>query len=93
MGQDKRMDMGPMGDYNGMMGKGHGPRHQLHKEPPMDRGPYYDKVGPRESQCAVGCSAMKPLQKDVCNRLAWGNIHQVGSSALSPMLQAETTRF
>ena len=46
MGQDKRMDMGPMGDYNGMMGKGHGPRHQLHKDPPIDRGPYYDKVGP-----------------------------------------------
>ena len=56
MGQDKRMDMGPMGDYNGMMGKGHGPRHQLHKDPPIDRGPYYDKVGPGRGRCAVGCS-------------------------------------
>ncbi|KAJ3600479.1 hypothetical protein NHX12_031460 [Muraenolepis orangiensis] len=41
-GQDKRMDMGSMGDYS--MGKSHGPpRHQLHKEPSMDRSPYYDK--------------------------------------------------
>lgn len=44
MVQDKRMDMGGMGDYNGVMGKNPGSRHQLHKESAMDRSPYYDKV-------------------------------------------------
>ena len=44
MVQDKRMDMGNMGDYNGVMGKNPGSRHQLHKDSPMDRSPYYDKV-------------------------------------------------
>ncbi|CAJ1076430.1 trinucleotide repeat-containing gene 6A protein isoform X1 [Xyrichtys novacula] len=43
MMQDKRMDMGSIGDYNGMMGKNPGSRHQLHKESAMDRNPYYDK--------------------------------------------------
>lgn len=44
MMQDKRMDMGSMGDFNGVMGKNPGSRHQLHKESAMDRSPYYDKV-------------------------------------------------
>lgn len=44
MVQDKRMDMGGMGDYNGGMGKNPGSRHQLHKDSPMDRSSYYDKV-------------------------------------------------
>lgn len=44
MVQDKRVDMGNMGDYNGVMGKTPGSRHQLHKESAMDRSPYYDKV-------------------------------------------------
>lgn len=44
MVQDKRMDMGGMGDFNGVMGKNPGSRHQLHKESAMDRNPYYDKV-------------------------------------------------
>ncbi|XP_026181997.1 trinucleotide repeat-containing gene 6A protein isoform X2 [Mastacembelus armatus] len=43
MVQDKRMDMGSMGDFNGVMGKNPGSRHQLHKESAMDRSPYYDK--------------------------------------------------
>lgn len=41
---DKRVDMGSMGDFNGVMGKNPGSRHQLHKESAMDRSPYYDKV-------------------------------------------------
>jgi len=44
MVQDKRMDMGGMGDYNGVMGKNPGSRHQLHKDSPMDRSPCYEKV-------------------------------------------------
>lgn len=44
MVQDKRMDMGSIGDFNGVMGKNLGSRHQLHKESNMDRSPYYDKV-------------------------------------------------
>lgn len=44
MVQDKRMDMGSMGDFNGVVGKNPGPRHQPHKESAMDRSPYYDKV-------------------------------------------------
>lgn len=44
MVQDKRMDMGSMGDFNGVIGKNPGSRHQLHKESAMDRSPYYDKV-------------------------------------------------
>lgn len=44
MVQDKRMDMGSMVDFNGVMGKNPGSRHQLHKESAMDRSPYYDKV-------------------------------------------------
>ncbi|XP_034395185.1 trinucleotide repeat-containing gene 6A protein-like isoform X2 [Cyclopterus lumpus] len=43
MVQDKRMDMGGMGDYNGVMGKNPGSRHQLHKDFAMDRSPYYEK--------------------------------------------------
>lgn len=43
MVQDKRMDMGGMGDFSGVMGKNPA-RHQLHKESAMDRSPYYDKV-------------------------------------------------
>uniref|UniRef100_A0A667WA86 Trinucleotide repeat containing adaptor 6A n=1 Tax=Myripristis murdjan TaxID=586833 RepID=A0A667WA86_9TELE len=43
MVQDKRMDVGGMGDLNGVMGKNPGSRHQLHKDSPMDRSPYYDK--------------------------------------------------
>uniref|UniRef100_A0A3Q1HCD4 TNRC6 PABC binding domain-containing protein n=1 Tax=Anabas testudineus TaxID=64144 RepID=A0A3Q1HCD4_ANATE len=43
MVQDKRMDMGSMGDFSGVMGKNPGSRHQLHKESAMDRSPYYDK--------------------------------------------------
>lgn len=41
---DKRGDMGNMGDFNGVMGKNPGSRHQLHKDSTMDRSPYYDKV-------------------------------------------------
>uniref|UniRef100_A0A674N838 Trinucleotide repeat containing adaptor 6A n=1 Tax=Takifugu rubripes TaxID=31033 RepID=A0A674N838_TAKRU len=41
---DKRVDMGNMGDFNGVMGKNPGSRHQLHKDSTMDRSPYYDKV-------------------------------------------------
>lgn len=41
---DKRVDMGSMGDFTGVMGKNPGSRHQLHKESAMDRSPYYDKV-------------------------------------------------
>lgn len=41
---DKRVDMGSMGDFNGVMGKNHGSRHQLYKESALDRSPYYDKV-------------------------------------------------
>lgn len=41
MVQDKRLDMG---DYNGVVGKNPGSRHQSHKESAMDRSPYYDKV-------------------------------------------------
>lgn len=44
MVQDKRVDMGSMGDYNGVVGKNPGSRHQSHKESAMDRSPYYDKV-------------------------------------------------
>lgn len=44
MVQDKRVDMGSMGDYNGIVGKNPGSRHQSHKESAMDRSPYYDKV-------------------------------------------------
>lgn len=43
-GMDKRMDIGSIGDFNSMMGKNPGSRHQLHKESPMDRSLYYDKV-------------------------------------------------
>ncbi|XP_068605700.1 trinucleotide repeat-containing gene 6A protein-like [Brachionichthys hirsutus] len=42
--QDKRMDLGSMGDFNGAMGKNHGSRHQFHKESAMDRSSYYDKL-------------------------------------------------
>lgn len=44
MVQDKRVDMGSMGDFNGVVGKNPGPRHQSHKDSAMDRSPYYDKV-------------------------------------------------
>lgn len=44
MVQDKRVDMGSMGDFNGVVGKNPGSRHQTHKESAMDRSPYYDKV-------------------------------------------------
>lgn len=44
MVQDKRVDLGSMGDYNGVVGKNPGSRHQSHKESAMDRSPYYDKV-------------------------------------------------
>ncbi|XP_067332253.1 trinucleotide repeat-containing gene 6A protein-like isoform X1 [Channa argus] len=44
MVQDKRMDMGGMGDFSGVMGKNPGSRHQLHKESVMDRNPYYEKL-------------------------------------------------
>lgn len=46
MMQEKRMEVVSMGEFNGVMGKNPGSRHQLHKESPMDRSPYYDKVGP-----------------------------------------------
>lgn len=52
MVQDKRMDMGSMGDYNGVMGKNPGSRHQLHKESAMDRNPYFDKVS-RDVHCSL----------------------------------------
>ncbi|XP_072298718.1 trinucleotide repeat-containing gene 6A protein-like isoform X2 [Eucyclogobius newberryi] len=39
---DKRMDMGNMGDLNGVMGKNLGSRHPLHKDS-IDRSPYFDK--------------------------------------------------
>lgn len=41
---DKRVDMGSIGEFSGVMGKNPGSRHQLHKESAMDRSPYYDKV-------------------------------------------------
>lgn len=41
---DKRVDMGSMGEFSGVIGKNPGSRHQLHKESTMDRSPYYDKV-------------------------------------------------
>lgn len=49
MVQDKRVDMGSMGDFNGVVGKNPGPRHQSHKDSAMDRSPYYDKV------CTTAC--------------------------------------
>ena len=45
MMSDKRMD-GSMGEYNGVIGKTPGSRHQIHKEASMERSPYYDKVRP-----------------------------------------------
>lgn len=54
MVQDKRVDMGSMGDFNGVMGKNPGSRHQLHKESAMDRSPYYDKVC-RNKVSVVSC--------------------------------------
>lgn len=60
MVQDKRMDMGSVGDFNGVMGKNPGSRHQLHKESAMDRSPYYDKV--RGTGVIVGlCGDWSPL--------------------------------
>ena len=47
---DKRMD-GSMGEYNGVIGKTPGSRHQIHKEASMERSPYYDKVRPRWCSC------------------------------------------
>ncbi|KAM8824943.1 LOW QUALITY PROTEIN: trinucleotide repeat-containing gene 6A protein-like [Synchiropus picturatus] len=43
MMQDKRMDVGGF-DFNGVMGKNPGSRHQLPKESAMDRCSYYDKL-------------------------------------------------
>ncbi|XP_077590011.1 trinucleotide repeat-containing gene 6A protein-like isoform X2 [Stigmatopora nigra] len=39
--QDKRLDSM---DFSGVMGKNPGSQHQLHKESPMDRSSYYDKL-------------------------------------------------
>ncbi|XP_045567407.1 trinucleotide repeat-containing gene 6A protein [Salmo salar] len=43
MMSDKRMDVN-MGEYSGVMGKNPASRHQIHKEPSMERSPYYDKL-------------------------------------------------
>ena len=45
MMQDKRMEVGGgMGEFSGGMVKNPGPRHQLHKDSPMERSTYYEKV-------------------------------------------------
>lgn len=54
MVQDKRMDMGSIGDFNGVMGKNSGSRHHLHKDSTMDRSSYYDKVW--RSMSGVTCT-------------------------------------
>lgn len=66
MVQDKRMDMGSMGDYNGVMGKNLGSRHQLHKESAMDRSPYYDKVS-RNINLLLG--VLSAEQKKILDKL------------------------
>lgn len=53
MVQDKRVDMGGMGDYNGVVGKNPGSRHQSHKDSAMDRSPYYDKVCTASARAAL----------------------------------------
>ncbi|KAK7939864.1 hypothetical protein WMY93_003190 [Mugilogobius chulae] len=40
---DKRMDLGSMGDINGVMGKNLGSRHPFHKDS-IDRSSYFDKL-------------------------------------------------
>lgn len=46
--RDKRMEMDKhgmnIGEYNGIIGKGHTSRPQISKESSMERSPYYDKV-------------------------------------------------
>uniref|UniRef100_UPI0037E9A14E trinucleotide repeat-containing gene 6A protein-like isoform X1 n=2 Tax=Semicossyphus pulcher TaxID=241346 RepID=UPI0037E9A14E len=75
MVQDKRMDMGSIGDYNGVMGKNPGSRHQLHKESAMDRSPYYDKnVNPMMGGSSVaqgrgGPQSQVPPQPNLRNQV------------------------
>ncbi|XP_072298719.1 trinucleotide repeat-containing gene 6A protein-like isoform X3 [Eucyclogobius newberryi] len=57
---DKRMDMGNMGDLNGVMGKNLGSRHPLHKDS-IDRSPYFDKVPPSLLKYPGGNGALNPL--------------------------------
>ncbi|XP_020775608.2 trinucleotide repeat-containing gene 6A protein isoform X1 [Boleophthalmus pectinirostris] len=71
---DKRMDMGSMGDLNGVMGKNLGSRHPLHKDP-MDRSPYFDKNvkslmgGSSVAQGRGGPHAQVPPQHSLRNQV------------------------
>ncbi|XP_068192050.1 trinucleotide repeat-containing gene 6A protein-like isoform X2 [Antennarius striatus] len=73
--QDKRMDLGSMGDFNGVMGKSPGSRHQFHKESAMDRSPYYDKnvnpvmVGNSIAQGRGGPQSQTPPQPNIRNQV------------------------
>ncbi|XP_022064225.1 trinucleotide repeat-containing gene 6A protein isoform X2 [Acanthochromis polyacanthus] len=88
MVQDKRMDMGSMGDFNGVMGKNPGSRHQLHKESAMDRSPYYDKnVNPMLGGSSVaqgrgGPQSQPPPQPNLRNQVP----PPILSSQVSPSL-------
>lgn len=49
---DRRIDMSSMGDFNGVVGKNLGSRHQFHKDSAMDRSSYFDKVNrPGQFHC------------------------------------------
>lgn len=61
---DKRVDMGSMGDFNGVMGKNPGSRHQLHKDSAMDRSPYYDKV--HKNVCRWQLMLWPPVPRSGC---------------------------
>lgn len=59
---DKRVDMSSMGDFNGVMGKNPGSRHQLHKESAMDRSSYYDKVHDNVCRSVLYCWKKRDLR-------------------------------
>ncbi|XP_038136264.1 trinucleotide repeat-containing gene 6A protein-like isoform X1 [Cyprinodon tularosa] len=64
MGTDKRIDMGSMGDYNGVMGKNPGSRHQYHKD--LDRS-YFDKLSAYDSPASDELSANQSMSLSPSN--------------------------
>lgn len=69
MVQDKRMDMSSMGDFNAVIGKNPGSRHQLSKESAMDRSSYFDKVA--ETPVTRGCPRSEQLFTFHFHHIGW----------------------
>ncbi|KAJ8246093.1 hypothetical protein GJAV_G00263570 [Gymnothorax javanicus] len=97
---DKRMMVDKaalnMGEYNGVIGKGSGSRHQMSKESSMERSPYFDKnVNPMFGSSNAAAQGKSPQQPPAQPQIpSQPNLRaQVPPPLLSPQVPASLLKY